>query len=72
MLYVFRPHFQNLISRTSRGCSLKFFNLAEILPADCLTVLVNLVADSSTKATLVLKCLLLFNNLGKSDLKSLG
>lgn len=52
-----------LISKTSRGCSLKFFNPSEILPADCLTVLVNLVSDCSTKSTLLLKCLLLFNNL---------
>ncbi|WAR07678.1 CIP2A-like protein [Mya arenaria] len=52
-----------LISKTSRGCSLKFFNPSEVLPAECITCLVNIVSDPSTKSTLVLKCLLLFNNL---------
>ncbi|XP_052811987.1 protein CIP2A homolog [Mya arenaria] len=57
-----------LISKTSRGCSLKFFNPSEVLPAECITCLVNIVSDPSTKSTLVLKCLLLFNNLVSDSL----
>ncbi|KAH3735979.1 protein CIP2A homolog [Dreissena polymorpha] len=52
-----------LISKTNRGCSLKFFNPSEVLPAECITSLVELVSDPTAKSTLILKCLLLFNNL---------
>ncbi|XP_045197563.2 protein CIP2A homolog [Mercenaria mercenaria] len=52
-----------LISKTSRGCSLKFFNPSEVLAADCIACLVNLMSDSATKPSLILKCILLFNNL---------
>lgn len=52
-----------LISKTSRGCSLKFLNPCEVLVADCLTCLVSLISDPATKPALLLKCILLFNNL---------
>lgn len=42
---------------------MKFFNPSEILPAECLACLVNLVSDQATKPSLLLKCILLFNNL---------
>ncbi|XP_060598364.1 protein CIP2A homolog isoform X2 [Ruditapes philippinarum] len=52
-----------LISKTSRGCSLKFFNPSKVLAAECIACLVNLVSDQATKPSLLLKCILLFNNL---------
>lgn len=66
LIYSLSPLFQALISKTSRGSSLKFFNPSDVLPAECITCLVNLVSDPATKPTLVLKCLLLFINLGES------
>ncbi|KAL4232964.1 hypothetical protein ACF0H5_007652 [Mactra antiquata] len=52
-----------LISKTSRGCSLKFFNPSDVLVAECVACLVNLLSDPATKPSLILKCILLFTNL---------
>ncbi|KAK2150151.1 hypothetical protein LSH36_420g00000 [Paralvinella palmiformis] len=61
-----------LISLTGRVSSLGCFNPKEMLPAECLSYLVDIMDDPQTKSTLAQKVLLLFHNLAnKRDLSSI-
>ncbi|KAL3881436.1 hypothetical protein ACJMK2_027878 [Sinanodonta woodiana] len=52
-----------LINKTNRGSSLSIFSPSEILPSECLTILVDIIGDPNSKPSLILKCILLLSNL---------
>ena len=56
---------QVLLGITSRGSDLKFFHPRNLLPTECLTVIIDIMRETSEiKPSLIIKCLQLLRNLG--------
>lgn len=57
---------QVLLGITSRGSDLKFFHPRNLLPTECLTVIIDIMRETGEiKPSLIIKCLQLLRNLGK-------
>ena len=53
-----------MIGLTSRGSTLKYFNLRNLLPIECLNTVIDIIREPDTKPSLVIKCIAVFQNLG--------
>ncbi|XP_061176571.1 protein CIP2A homolog isoform X2 [Saccostrea echinata] len=63
-MVLFQHQLDVLLGITSRGSDLKFFHPRNLLPTECLTVIIDILSETSEmKPSLVIKCLQLLRNL---------
>lgn len=66
MVYLQRQ-LEILIGLTSRGSTLKYFNLRNLLPIECLNTVIDIIREPDTKPSLVIKCIAVFQNLAQDN-----
>ncbi|XP_078321392.1 protein CIP2A-like isoform X2 [Crassostrea virginica] len=63
-MILFQHQLDVLLGITSRGSDLKFFHPRNLLPTECLTVIIDIMRETSEiKPSLIIKCLQLLRNL---------
>ncbi|XP_062582174.1 protein CIP2A homolog L-like [Saccostrea cucullata] len=63
-MILFQHQLDVLLGITSRGSDLKFFHPRNLLPTECLTVIIDILSETNDmKPSLVIKCLQLLRNL---------